>query len=328
LRLNTRSDWINIFLTLLLLAGAGCRKAEVTELAKQTIDRDTTWSGTIVISGDIYVPPGVTLTIAPGTTVKFKKIDETSDQNLFDIDSPYYPEAELIIRGRLIARGTPEQQIVFTSAEMTPRAADWGAINFLGSEDNVIEYVKIYCAYNGIHAHGSSVTVTHSEFARNGVGISFKKEEETPDVPWFGKPSKFKISSNVFSGNKGGIGFRNSEAVIQHNEIRENKFFGIWPKEDSPALIQFNQITDNQKGVFLYQARGIRLEHNNIYNNRSYDIAVAEAQDFPLNAANNWFGTTSREKIREMIFDRDDDPELAEIVFQPFLSQPVEWKEK
>ena len=323
---NIKLDWINIFLIILLLLGvAGCNKSQEIELSKQTIDKDTTWSGNIIIGGDIYIPPGVTLTIAPGTIIKFKKIDEKSDQNLFDIDSPYYPEAELIIRGKLIAKGTPEQMIVFTSAEMTPRAADWGAINFLGSEGNQIEYVKIYCAYNGIHAHGSSVDVSHSEFARNGVGISFKKEEETLDAPWFGKGSKLKISHNVFSGNKGGIGFRNSSAEITHNEIKENKFFGIWAKEDSDALIKFNEVTDNQKGIYLYQAQNLKLEYNNIYNNRTYDIAIAEAQDFPVKAANNWFGTTNQDKIQEMIFDKNADPELAEIEFKPFLKQPVEW---
>ena len=323
---NIKLDWINILLIVLLLLGAaGCQKSQEIELSKQTIDKDTTWSGNIIIGGDIYIPPGVTLTITPGTIIKFKKIDEKSDQNLFDIDSPYYPEAELIIRGKLIAKGTPEQMIVFTSAEMTPRAADWGAINFLGSEGNQIEYVKIYCAYNGIHAHGSSVDVSHSEFARNGVGISFKKEEETPDAPWFGKGSKLKISHNVFSGNKGGIGFRNSSAEITHNEIKENKFFGIWAKEDSDALVKYNEVTDNQKGIYLYQAQNLRLEYNNIYNNRTYDIAIAEAQDFPVNAANNWFGTTNQDKIQEMIFDKNADPELAEIEFKPFLKQPVEW---
>ncbi len=308
----------------LLLAVSGCQDVQVTELSKQTLDKDTTWIGTIILNGDIYIPPGVTLTIAPGTTVKFRKIDETSDQNLFDTDSPYYPEAELIIRGRLIARGTPDKQIVFTSAEVTPRAADWGAINFLGSDDNYIEHAKIYCAYNGIHAHGSSVNVSHSEFARNGVGISFKKEEEDPDAPWFGKPSNLKITYNIFSGNKGGIGMRNSSAEILHNEIRENKFFGIYPKEESDALISFNEITENQKGIHLYQAQGLRIEYNNIYDNKKYAISIAEAQDFPVNAANNWFGTTQREKIQEMLFDKNYDPDLAEITIAPFLNEPVD----
>lgn len=326
MHLNIRPDLIKIFSLLLFLALSGCQQSQITELARQTIDKDATWSGDIIVGGDIYVPPGVTLTVAPGTVVKFRKIDEKSDQNLFGIDSPYYPEAELIIRGRLIARGTPDKQIVFTSAEMTPRPADWGALNFLGSEGNELEYVKIYCAYNGVHAHGSSVVVNNSEFARNGVGISFKKEEETPEVPWYGKSSDLKITNNTFTMNKGGIGFRNSTAEILHNEIRDNKFFGIWPKEECNGVIRYNEITENVKGIYLYQARGIQLDHNNIYNNRSYDIAIAEAQDFPLNAENNWFGTTDAQKIAEMIFDRNDDPELAEIDFQPFLTQPVDWK--
>jgi parallel beta-helix repeat protein len=326
LRLNIKPAWIKTFLLAALLLSAGCQKPQVTELAKQTINADTTWSGTVVISGDIYIPPEVTLTIAPGTIIKFKKIDENSDQNLFHTDSPYYPEAELIIRGRLIAKGTPEKQIVFTSAEMTPNPADWGAINFLGSEGNVVEYAKIYCAYNGIHAHGSSVRVANCEFARNGVGISFKKEEEAPDAPWFGKPSDLQIVNSVFSKNKGGIGCRNSTADIQHNEIRENKFFGIWPKEDCPARIMFNEITDNDRGIYLYQVKGMVLENNNIYNNRSYEIAVAEAQDFPVNAANNWFGTTDPAKIAEKLFDKNDDPEVAEIQIHPLLTKPVAWK--
>ncbi|GAB4343612.1 MAG: hypothetical protein Kow0089_19510 [Desulfobulbaceae bacterium] len=326
MRPNTRPVWTSLLFLLILAATGSCRKAEVTELGKQTLEQDTTWSGTVLVTGDVYVPPGVTLTILPGTTVKFRKIDENSDRNLFHPDSPYYPEAELIIRGRLIARGTPDKRIVFTSAELTPRPADWGAINFLGSDGNVIEYAKIFCAYNGIHAHGSSVDITRSEFARNGVGISFKKEEETPDAPWYGKTSKLRIIGNSFAGNKGGIGFRNSSAEILHNEIRDNKFFGIWPKEDSDAVVMYNEITDNLKGVYLYQVRGLRLEYNNIYDNRSYDLAAAEAQDYPLKAPNNWLGTTDRAKIAERVFDHADDPELAEIELEPVLEHPVEWE--
>lgn len=328
LRPNIRSAWINLLLIALLPVFGGCWKPEVTELSSRTIGEDTTWSGIIVIGGDIYVPPGVTLTLEPGTIVRFRKIDEQSDQNLFHPDSPYYPEAELIIRGRLIARGTPDKQIVFTSAEMRPMPADWGAINFLGSDGNVVEHAKIYCAYNGIHAHGSSVRIADSEFARNGVAISFKKEEEEPDAPWFGKPSEMRIVNSVFANNKGGIGCRNSTAEILHNEIRENKFFGIWPKENCEARIRFNEIKDNDRGIYLYQVRGMQLENNNIYNNRSYDIAVAEAQDFPVNAAGNWFGTTDQETIANRLFDRDDDPDVAEILIQPVLDKPVQWKAK
>ena len=311
----------------LVFLTAGCQKKQVLEVSKLTISKDTTWSGNVLLAGDVYVEPGVTLTIAPGTIVKFKRIDETSDQNLFDIDSPYYPQAELIIRGKLIAKGTEKQKITFTSAEIAPQPADWGAINFLGSEGNVIEYCKFLFAYNGVHAHGSSLQISHSEFVKNGVGVSFKSEEETPGVEWFGKRSNVTVTSSVFIGNKGGIGFRNSDAVITHNEIRDNKFFGVFPKEDVKAMISKNEITGNKKGIYLYQAEGVTLSNNNIYDNVDYNISVAEAQDYDIDARNNWYGTINREKIEEMIFDKNDDSDLGTVKFDPFLDRQVEWEQ-
>lgn len=323
---NIRSVLISSTAVVLLAALAGCGQQEVVEMQMTTLTADTTWNGTLVLAGDVYVPEGITLTVEPGTQVKFRRIDEISDQNMFVPDSPYYPQAELIVRGRLIAKGTKEKPIVFTSVEMDARAADWGAINFLGSDGNVIEYAKILCAYNGIHAHGSTVTVTNSEFVKNGVGISFKSEEETPGVPWFGKRSQLTITGNLFANNKGGIGFRNSDAEISHNEIRDNKFFGLWPKEDLNVVVSHNEITGNRKGIYLYQAQGVRFEYNNIYDNKDYDISVAEAQDFPVDARNNWFGTQNRKEIDEHIFDHADDPEVAEITIEPFLTDKVEWR--
>ncbi len=311
-----------------VLLGAACQKQQVTEVSKLTISKDATWSGIVLVAGDVYVEPGVTLTIAPGTIVKFKRIDESSDQNLFDIDSPYYPQAELIIRGRLVAKGTDKDKITFTSAEIDARPADWGAVNFLGSKDNVIEFCKFMFAYNGVHAHGSAVQISNSEFVKNGVGISFKSEEETPGVEWFGKRSNVQVSNNVISHNKGGIGFRNSDAFIMHNEISDNKFFGIFPKEDVRADISENDISGNKKGIYLYQARGVLLSNNNIHDNTDYNISVAEAQDYDIDASNNWFGTINREKIEAMIFDKNDDPDLGRVEFEPFLDRQADWKQK
>ena len=55
-------------------------------------------------------------------------------------------------------------------------------------------------------------------------------------------------------------------------------------------------------------------------------VGFAEAQDYPLKAPNNWFGTTDREKIRELIFDKHDDEDLAELEIEPILDKPVDWK--
>ena len=68
--------------TAFMLLASGCQKQQVLEVSKLTISEDTTWSGNILLAGDVYVEPGVTLTIAPGTIVRFKRIDETGDRNL------------------------------------------------------------------------------------------------------------------------------------------------------------------------------------------------------------------------------------------------------
>jgi len=314
----------------LALAAGGCARKDETEIVldKQELKGDTTWSGTVIVNGDILVPPGVTLTVLPGTTVKFRRIDETSEQNMFGVESPYYPEAELIVRGRLIARGTGDETIVFTSAEVNARPKDWGAINFLGSDGNVIEHAKILFAYNGVHGHGSSATISHAEFAKCGVGVSFKKEEETKDAPWYGKPSEMTITDSRFVNNKGGIGFRNARGRIAHNLIEDNKFFGLFAKEDSAVTVEYNEITGNKKGVYLYQARGLSVRHNNIHGNADYNVAVAEAQDYDLDFSGNWFGTINAAKIDAMIFDKKDDPEVGTINYLPFLKTRVEWERR
>ncbi len=289
----------------------------------ETIQADTTWSGVIKITGDVYVPPGVTLTLMPGTTIKFRRIDERSGRNFFGYDSPYYPQAELIIRGRLIAQGTKDNIIVFTSAERDARPADWGAINLLGSKDNIIEYCKILFAYNGIHAHGATALISHNEFLKNGVAISVKKEEEFPAVEWYGKQADITATHNAIYNNKGGISFRNSRALISYNTIKDNKFYGIWQKETCETLISYNEITDNHKGIYLYKARGSKIYFNNIYDNNDYNIAIADEQDVDVDAKDNWFGTINKKKIDELIFDKHDDPAVANIRYEPILKNRV-----
>ena len=79
--------------------------AEPLVLHKAYITKDTTWSGTVILSGQSVVRRGVTLTILPGTTIKFAWTDEEKD----DVG-----DGELTVEGRLIAKGTKEQPILFT----------------------------------------------------------------------------------------------------------------------------------------------------------------------------------------------------------------------
>lgn len=105
------------------------------ELPGILIKNDTTWSGNLTLKGQYYVLPGATLTIEPGTTVEW----EYHNQNTVDVGAlialPADPKSfddGPRASGRIVANGTAENPIVFTSARGQKQAGDWGGIILAG----------------------------------------------------------------------------------------------------------------------------------------------------------------------------------------------------
>jgi hypothetical protein len=121
--------------------------------APPAITTDTLWDAdTVAVDGDLLIESGVTLAIAPGVRVEFS--------------GPY----KLSVAGRLLAIGTPEERIVFTSARPELFAVDstatgcWHGLHFEGTpaasgrsclEFCVLEYAK----GAGGGARGGALTV-------------------------------------------------------------------------------------------------------------------------------------------------------------------------
>ena len=290
------------------------------EFGLYNILEDTVWSGNIRVTGDVFVKEGATLTILPGTVVKFDtiepKLEETGGRNMLGLDSPYFPGAELIVRGRIIAVGTKDQPITFTSSDRAAKPGSWGAINLLGSNGNVIEYCRVYYAYNGIHNHSSTAVVLNNVFSSNGTALSFKKAD-------FNHPCWMFIEHNMVVGNKSGISLRNSIANIAFNDIRDNEFYGIWVREGTDSRIAFNDITGNGKGIYLYLAPPTKISYNNIYGNREYNIAMAENNPEGVDASNNWWGTTDAAAIAKTFFDKTADETLGKVSFEPITRHEI-----
>ena len=131
------------YLSLAFLAITGCRKIEmdgekeIFVVTKEVtpvgvvsniitlsgkITKDTTLYAKDVnyLSGLVYITKGVTLTIQEGAKVQGKSgIDVAS---------------LVICRGaKLIAKGTADKPIVFTSASANPQSGDWGGVVLLGT---------------------------------------------------------------------------------------------------------------------------------------------------------------------------------------------------
>ena len=92
------------------------------------ITTNTTWvkTNTYLLSGFVYVKNGATLTIEAGTTIKGDKLTKGT---------------LIVTRGsKIIADGTADQPIVFTSNESAPTYGDWGGIIILGNGTTNISF--------------------------------------------------------------------------------------------------------------------------------------------------------------------------------------------
>lgn len=74
------------------------------------INEDMTWTGDVYLAGDIYIAPGVTLTVEPGTRVTVSREDALS-RTWAKRGSSF--DAEIVVAGALDVRGARDACVVF-----------------------------------------------------------------------------------------------------------------------------------------------------------------------------------------------------------------------
>ena len=93
-----------------------------------TLSGSPSWSGNVIITKQVFVPSGVTLTIAAGTTIYGYKDDGSGGTTA--------PSLVIERGGTLMAEGTASQPITFTAAcssKSLPSAGNWGGLIILGN---------------------------------------------------------------------------------------------------------------------------------------------------------------------------------------------------
>jgi len=243
---------------------------------ENTLYADTVWQGEVLIDGILTVAAGTTLEIRPGTHIRFARIDSNGDG---------IGESELYAQGRLIARGTADEPVVFTSAEAHPAPGDWGALNMMMSEEggNLLEHCLVEYAYRGFHAHFSIAHLRSSIFRHNQRGAQFQE-------------STVRIEDCAFSENFNGLQFRDSKVVLSHSSVSFNNW-GIravlvelemkdclvaWNRtngislRDTNLILENNRISNNRRGIYLQSSRGT-LVGNRIEDNREHGIYLEES---------------------------------------------------
>ena len=127
----------------------------------------TVWRGTVELAESLTFPRGSRLVIEPGTTVRFATVDEDGDG---------WGDVALRVEGDLIAVGTPERPVRFTSQTSPAVPGSWGELRIdFGNFD--LRYVVIEGSTRGLHAHFSRGTVRDSILRWNVDGTRLGESE-------------------------------------------------------------------------------------------------------------------------------------------------------
>lgn len=136
------------------------------------VTRDTFWGpGHYVITGDVTVDPGVTLTIKPGTKIDF--YPHVNNQ------PSIYSEAGIYVNGKLkaVGKSQPESLIVFRSNAAlrggTPSNNDWRGIYLGHGSTDTLKYCQISDCYYGVWAD-SAIAVIDSNTIGNNVAYGIR----------------------------------------------------------------------------------------------------------------------------------------------------------
>lgn len=261
---------------------ARARAGEELLLDRAYIKEDAAWSGTVVLRGQNVVRRGSTLTILPGTVVKFAWSDE---------DGNAIGDGELTVEGRLVARGTRENPILFTSARSEPRPKDWTFVQISTSRDSVVENAIFEHAFTGLQVHYSTA----------------------------------EIRDNLFRNNYEGMRFSTTDILIEHNDFVGNAYGIRCEANGSRTTVRLNRFRANESAFFPVRKTwdSVKVHDNDFLDSSSYSVKLGQTQAENLDFSNNWWGTADSAAIEASLFDKTKEPTLGKVRYTPFLTAPA-----
>ena len=259
------------------------------------ITQDTIWTlvdSPFVVSKNVTVCSTATLTIEPEVEVKFGG------------------DSWLIVEGRLVANGTEDKMITFTSNKYEPEAGDWGTIEFIGTEASSLIRCIVEYGTNGITvesgtvniqnslvslnsasgiriAGGNQVTVQNNTLMSNGDGITLTENAT----------SEINICQNEILLNSHSAMLLEADAysntVIVNNTLSTNSY-GFYVSTNTSTYITQNYVSNNTVGIFYGEGNNHRAYFNDIYDNSlGMDVYSSTDPEEIVDAEHNYWGDRS-----------------------------------
>ncbi|HYS44086.1 MAG TPA: right-handed parallel beta-helix repeat-containing protein [Geobacteraceae bacterium] len=324
-----------------------------------TLAEDVTWRGAVMISGVVTVAPQATLTIGPGTVVRFGGTGSVPGGG-----------ALLLVQGRLVASGTKEKPILFTSRFAEPRKGDWQGIVMLGSEKkNLLENCRLEGAETGLDVSFSSITLKNVQVTRCGTGMHLQGTVAEAssggasgcDVGMALADSEVELHDPLISENGSGVVAERSSLYLTGGAFSGNGSTGVKAtgcrvkiaactfagngagltlaaSQGSVAACRIAENADYGLTLAGSQVKvygneigkngkaGMRVEDgrgvawgNSFVANGGYDLVNDGPEDF--RAMGNWWGDVPSAEIGKRIYDRQADGGRGRVIYSPAMEK-------
>lgn len=265
---------------------------------------DITYSPTnnpYIVTQDLIIDPGVTLTILPGVVLDFTT------------------NSGIISNGTLIAKGTSKSRILFRPKNQLPFPGQWDGITF-NSSTTVLA--------NGQYVSGPIITNAHISKASYGVSLDKSSSvlvdsctfERCSFGVFIGEASSNTIRSNIFKNSDFGIfiagGYQNANNIIEGNRIAGSSDVGIFvnnfPDASANQFINNNYISNCSIGLHLGNyglfGKGKHRIENNIFTKNGtalllfHDSCVIKKNYFTWDTATFVCWNSSYNSVQENVF--------------------------
>lgn len=236
------------------------------------LDRDTIWQGRVRVTEEVQVAAHATLLIEPGARIEFAPADGVEDQ----------PPVRLKVLGKLIAQGTAEAPIVFTSAAVKPAPGDWGGLIFESTDENLVSrlrHCRIEYAETAIDGSLGKLVVEDAELIRNRLALCARKkfsggmfnvaQLDNDNGSRFLQNSRFSLENCriVRSLRDGILCDKNSSPDIGNCEIVASGAVGIRCLSGSSPRIEGCLIQGNRTGLHVAMKSDPQVHNSDILEN-------------------------------------------------------------
>jgi len=323
----------------------------------QVLTEDVSWRGEVLVEGTVTIAPQATLTLEPGTVVRFRRTAGNENGS-----------AALLVQGRIHARGSNDKPVLFTSAFDGVMAGDWDGIVLLASEKkNLMEHCRVEGAVTGFEGMFASLTMKHVQFAAcrtgvkfrdssaviagggaNGCGVGLFLRESEVDImdanfsrnrqAVIATGTSLYLAGTTFSSNEGvaltadscrlrisGCSFTANGSGLRLNSCEGSVSASRIDKNTDDGLslvksrlkVNGNELSQNGK-VGLRVADGGSVAWGNTFSaNGDYDLYNAGDEDFI--AIGNWWGGVPASTLGRRIYGRHQDANRGAVRYIPSL---------